>query len=478
MVTSNSTSLVSRTVRTPTSPTWGRWVAVAAFLALAVGVGTVYVVTTRPSSAHNPAVVSAPPRKPVLTALAGSAPVPSAAGVAAALAASMRDPALGGHVTGQVVDAETGQVLLDRDASRALPPASTVKLLTAAAALRTLGPTATLDTGVVRDGSTLYLIGGGDVTLRAAPAPAAASAYPPAADMTSLATQTASALGTSRTVRLCLDTSAWPPGPAQAPGWNSGYFSGGDIAHLSPLEVDEGSASVHHAARAPIARVADPTAAAGIAFAAALRRLGVTVTSTRCRASAPPSALGVASVSSPPVSALVQRMLTLSDNDLAESLGRAVARHEGQPANFAGEATAVSNELHSLGVDVTDLTLYDASGLSHLDRVSPHTLVQVVQLAAGNAHPELRVLLDGMPIAGLTGTLATRYRRGPSRAAAGVARAKTGTLAGVNTITGFVVDADARLLVFAFMTDRASGPAAAEAALDRLVARLATCGCR
>src|SRR6059058_99431 len=169
MVTSNSTSLVSRTVRTPTSPTWGRWVAVAAFLVLAVGVGTVYVVTTRPSSAHNPAVVSAPPRKPVLTALAGSAPVPSAAGVAAALAASMRDPALGGHVNGQVVDAETGQVLLDRDASRALTPASTVKLLTAAAALRTLGPTATLNTGVVRDGSTLYLIGGGDVTLRAAP---------------------------------------------------------------------------------------------------------------------------------------------------------------------------------------------------------------------------------------------------------------------------------------------------------------------
>ena len=74
--------------------------------------------------------------------------------------------------------------------------------------------------------------------------------------------------------------------------------------------------------------------------------------------------------------------------------------------------------------------------------------------------------------------MATRYRRGPSLAAAGVARAKTGTLAGVNTITGFVVDADARLLVFAFMTDRASGPAAAEAALDRLVARLATCDCR
>src|SRR3954471_293522 len=478
MVTSNSTWLVSRTVRTPTSPTWGRWVAAAAVLVLAVGVGSVYVVTTRPPSHHRgPALAVAPPRHPVLKALTATAPAPSATGVATALASALRDRSFGGHLTGEVVDGVTGTVLFDRGAAQPLPPASTVKVLTATAALATLGPAATLNTGVVRDGSTLYLIGGGDVTLRST-ATNTAPAYPPTADLASLAAQTASALGTTRSVRLCLDTSAWATTPAQAPGWNAGYFTAGDIAHLSPLEVDEGAASVRHPARAPITRVSDPTAAAGVAFAVALRRLGVTVTSTGCRASAPPSALGVASVSSPPVSALVQRMLTLSDNDLAESLGRAVARHEGQPTNFAGEATAVSNELHSLGVDVTDLTWYDASGLSHLDRVSPHTLVQVVQLAAGNAHPELRVLLDGMPVAGLTGTLATRYRRGPSLAAAGVARAKTGTLAGVNTITGFVVDADARLLVFAFMTDRASGPAAAEAALDRLVARLATCGCR
>ena len=412
----------------------------------------------------------------MLKTLSTSAAAPTAAGVAAALAAVVRDPAFGGHLSGEVVDGQTGQVLLDRDASQPLPPASTVKVLTAAAALETLGPAATLNTGVVRDGSTLYLIGGGDVTLRATPQPGVPT-YPSSADLTSLATQTVAGLGTTRSVKLCLDTSAWPIGPAQAPGWNAGYFTAGDIAHLSPLEVDEGAASSRHPARAPITRVADPAAAAGTAFATALRREGVTVTDTRCRANAPSSALGIASVSSAPVSALVQRMLTLSDNDLAESLGRAVARHEGQPATFSGEATAVTNELKSLGVDVTGLTLYDASGLSHLDRVSAHTLVQAVQLATAGGHPELRVMLDGMPVAGLTGTLATRFRRGPALAGAGVARAKTGTLAGVNTITGTVVDNDGRLLVFAFMTDRASGPDATEAALDRLVARLAACGC-
>src|SRR5947209_7555388 len=276
MVTSNSTSLVSRTVRTPTSPTWGRWVAAATILVLAVGVGTAYVVTTRPSSRHSPAVAAPRPRQPVLKALVASAPAPSGPGVSTALASAMRDSAFGGHLTGEVVDGETGQVLLDRDSSQALPPASTVKVLTAAAALETLGPAATLNTGVVRDGSTLYLIGGGDVTLHAMPAPGA-PAYPPTADLATLAKQTVGGLGATRNVKLCLDTSAWPPGPAMAPGWNVGYFTAGDIAHLSPLEVDEGAAAARHPARAPIVRVADPAAAAGEAFAAALRRDGVKV---------------------------------------------------------------------------------------------------------------------------------------------------------------------------------------------------------
>jgi serine-type D-Ala-D-Ala carboxypeptidase/endopeptidase (penicillin-binding protein 4) len=284
-------------------------------------------------------------------------------------------------------------------------------------------------------------------------------------------------LGSVHSVRLCLDTSAWAEGPVAAPGWNPGYFRAGDIAHLSPLEVDEGSATAHHRPRAPIPRVADPAAQAGQAFAAALRRDGVRVLGTLCRAAAPSSALGIARVSSAPVASLVQRMLTLSDNDLAEALGRAVAIRSGGTADFAGAAAAVTGAVRSLGVDHTGLVLYDASGLSRLDRVSARTLVQLVQLAVGPGHDALRSLAEGLPVAGLTGTLADRYRRGPAAAAAGVVRAKTGTLAGVNTITGYLVDADGRLLVFAFLTDRAVGPDATEAALDRLVARLAGCGC-
>jgi D-alanyl-D-alanine carboxypeptidase/D-alanyl-D-alanine-endopeptidase (penicillin-binding protein 4) len=190
---------------------------------------------------------------------------------------------------------------------------------------------------------------------------------------------------------------------------------------------------------------------------------------------APAAATVVATVDSPPMTALVARMLTSSDNDLAEAIGRAVAIASGRPASFAGEAAALTAGLDRLGVPAEGLRLVDASGLSRLDRVSAVTLAQALQAAV--RVPALRTLLDGVPIAAATGTLAERFRAKTTRAGAGVVRAKTGTLAGVNGLAGTVVDADGRLLVFAFFTDRAASPARAEAALDRLAAILAGCGC-
>src|SRR5207248_11564755 len=121
-------------------------------------------------------------------------------------------------------------------------------------------------------------------------------------------------------------------------------------------------------------------------FASALAHLGVRVTGRPCRQLAPVTAVGVASVESPPVAALVQRMLVASDNDLAEALGRTVAVATGQPATFAGAATAVMARIRALGLDLAGVRLYDASGLSRLDRVTPQLLVQLLFAVAGPVH--------------------------------------------------------------------------------------------
>ncbi|MDQ1683266.1 MAG: hypothetical protein QOC82_3 [Frankiaceae bacterium] len=446
-----------------------RWVAVVAVLVVAAAGGTAYVVTRPAATTHR----AAPAPHPVVRAAALTAVAPdgassaTASGVAAALGRPAADPAFGGSLTGMVVNAATGDVLLDRDGGTPMIPASTVKLLTAAVALTALGPTATLRTDVLQSGTTLYLRGGGDVTLTGQRV--GASAYPRPATIAALAAATAQHVRTA--TALCADVSAWT-GPASAPGWNAGYFTGGDIEVPTALEADEGRLSPTNHARAP-----HPARTALAVFAAALKKAGVAVRQAGCVQPAPAAAAAtVASVNSPPISALVHRMLTDSDNDLAEALGRAVATAAGRPASFAGEAAALISGLDRLGLTTEGLRLVDASGLSRLDRVSAATLVAVLRAAA--SQPALRGLLDGVPVAAATGTLAKRYRSAPARLGAGVVRAKTGTLSGVNSLAGTVVDADGRLLLFAFFTDRAIGPSRAEAALDRLAAVLAGCGCR
>jgi D-alanyl-D-alanine carboxypeptidase/D-alanyl-D-alanine-endopeptidase (penicillin-binding protein 4) len=130
-----------------------------------------------------------------------------------------------------------------------------------------------------------------------------------------------------------------------------------------------------------------------------------------------------------------------------------------------------------LGVPRTLVSLRDASGLSHRDAVAPAALVGVIRAAISPRYPQLRAIAEGLPVAGLTGTLADRYRTKRDRGAAGVTRAKTGSLTGVDTLAGIVVDTSGRLLVFALQASHAPDPQHTEAALDRIVARLAGCGC-
>jgi D-alanyl-D-alanine carboxypeptidase/D-alanyl-D-alanine-endopeptidase (penicillin-binding protein 4) len=109
------------------------------------------------------------PDAAVLAGLDTQARQPSRAGLAGVVNPLLADGGLGGRVTASIVDVATGQSLFELAASEPATPASTAKLLTAAAVLHSRGPTYQIPTRVVAGAAPgeVVLIGGGDPTLAA-----------------------------------------------------------------------------------------------------------------------------------------------------------------------------------------------------------------------------------------------------------------------------------------------------------------------
>jgi D-alanyl-D-alanine carboxypeptidase/D-alanyl-D-alanine-endopeptidase (penicillin-binding protein 4) len=390
------------------------------------------------------------------------------AAVAKALASAVKDPALGPHLSGDVLDATTGDVLYAAQPTTPVPPASTAKLLTAAAVLLTRGPSYRIPTTVVTDGAgTVAIVGNGDPTLTGA-APGSDGAYADAARLSDLAAQLTKA--DVAVNRIVVDDSAFVGLPA-SPAWAQSDIPSDYAAPITAVMADGGRDTPTSTIRS-----LTPDLAAGSRLAALLGHPGLPV----ARGTAPVGARTVATVASPPISTLVAQMLQPSDNVIAECLARQVALAAGAPASFTGAAGAIRSTLTKAAAD-PGAGLVDGSGLAASDRVSTAALTAVLRLASAPEHAELHALGAGLPVAGWTGTLANRYLAGSAAPAAGLVRAKTGTLTGVSALAGYVHDAGGRLLAFAFVVDRVpggdAGTGAAETALDHIAAVLSACGC-
>jgi D-alanyl-D-alanine carboxypeptidase/D-alanyl-D-alanine-endopeptidase (penicillin-binding protein 4) len=383
----------------------------------------------------------------------------------------LRDPDLGRHVLAVVAPLGGGAASYTLGSGLAMP-ASTTKIVTSAAALYALGPDHVFETTVVRDGrGRVVLVGGGDPLLASTPDDED-TAYPPRADVVTLAQRTAKSLKSKgiRSVRLGYDAGLFT-GPAVNPNWRADYIPDAVVSPTSALWVDEGRPA------SGFGRVADPAAAAADTFAAALARAGIKVLGAPEEATAPDTE-PIATVTSAPVAEIVERILTVSDNEAAEVL----LRHVGIAAEGAGSIEAgrrgVRRILDSQGISLRSSELYDGSGLSRESRLDPRVLVDVLRLALDPTHPELRAVITGLPVAGFTGSLTDRMDQGPP-AGRGRVRAKTGTLTGVTSLAGIAADVDGNTMVFVLMADRVrkNKDLLARVAMDNAAASLGACHC-
>ena len=441
------------------------WLPVLLVLAILAAGGTTYWLDRDDApGADTPAAVP-PPAGIELPTLQTPAVVAEAATGSAtpgrvrrALEPLLEDADLGPHVLATVAGLD-GTLLYSGGTGEAVP-ASTLKLLTATAALETLGPDHRFATTVVSAGARqVVLVGGGDPLLDAH-------------DIKALARQAAARLPAAARVRVGYDTSLFS-GPDVSPRWPATYISEGVVSPIQALWVDEGRAANGYS------RVADPATVAADLFASALAMAGVTVVGRATRGPAPAGATELARLESDPLDRIVEHTLETSDNEAAEVLARQVGLAATGIGSFQAGTAAALDVLDDLGVPVDDARLLDGSGLSRDDRIDPDTITGVLEVASSDEHPELRAVVTGLPVAGFTGSLTGRFVDAGDRLGRGLVRAKTGTLTGVSSLAGIVVDRTGTPMVFALMADRIDvvDTLGARAALDAATSALAACRC-
>ncbi len=181
----------------------------------------------------------------------------------------------------------------------------------------------------------------------------------------------------------------------------------------------------------------------------------------------------IASIHSPPLSKIIEFTLLYSDNALADRLSRLAAHTLGFATDAIGLQAAFAKTLNDLGISPKGLHIYDGNGLSHQTRVTVRQVADL--LLAIRANPKYEVILEGLPIAGETGTLKNRFINDAPKAV-GLVHAKTGWINTTVSLAGFV-SVGAKEYVFAIVANHIhnleSARQAARVTIDQMLGTIA-----
>lgn len=460
-----------------------------------------------------------------LAVLCSSAFPARADGLGDALDRILSIPALKGGMVGAVVQrVGDGEVLYAREADTRLMPASNRKLFTSAAALEVLGDGFIFKTDVLATArpdaeGTLR----GDVCLRGV----GDSLLSPD-DMDEMAKEVAGTGVRRIEGRIIGDGSVFGGGP-YGEGWSWDDLPYYYAAQVAGLEVSRGVLAVHVTAGAAVGapvRVAvdqptaylplvntattgdkgaandcdisrptghnllvvtgtvplggkadglvtveDPAHYAATVFKETLGRRGVTVTGPALNGTRPDAAtVLLGSHTSVPLTAYIARMNKPSDNLLAESLVRVLGAVKGKAGTYRAGHAVETAFFRSLGLDTGAIDLVDGSGLSRFDLVTPRAVAGLLRAMHGKT--DWRAYYDSLPIAGVDGSLRNRMK---GTRAAGNVHAKTGSLGGVSSLSGYVTGVGGAVYVFSLIMNNFPGSDAdTHAAQDKFAVTLAS----
>lgn len=179
----------------------------------------------------------------------------------------------------------------------------------------------------------------------------------------------------------------------------------------------------------------------------ALTRSGITHQSDFAYGHQPAEATQLATVCHT-IDQVLLPMMKESNNLCAEALFMRLAARCGKPYAGLKEATSEINSVYAeAGVDAKAYEIADGSGLSLYNYTTPHCIVALLRMAWQT--PQLRRhLVPSLPVAATDGTLRKRMK---GTLADGNVKAKTGTVTGVSTLSGYATAPNGHTLCFAIL---------------------------
>lgn len=401
-----------------------------------------------------------------------------------------------------ITSQDTQKILYIRNAEKYFVPASNTKLLTTAAALQVLGADFQIRTSIYQDGEGIFrLLGRGDPSLGDT-------------QLKNLAQQLRKK-GINQIKQLIVDDSYFQ-GETVHPSWmwedlqyyygapvNSLIVNGnsttfrlfpqtvGEQLHIrwdkpseayywkiknhtvttekekpgfvkvardlkGPILKIEGQLAVNDKPKITVIAVFDPIQHFTRHLLLSLLRSGVSVNQVFTGSNSKNN-LEVAAVKSPTLSKLIAETNTSSNNLFAEALLKTLGSQskDKQSKDNNRQDTAklglkvLQKTLQKLGVTPQSYKIVDGSGLSRKNLISPEALVQTLQ--GMTQSPQFKVFHASLPIAGVSGTLTRRFKDTP---AMGIVQAKTGTLSGVVTLSGYVKPPHYSPIIFSIMANQ------------------------
>jgi PBP4 family serine-type D-alanyl-D-alanine carboxypeptidase len=172
---------------------------------------------------------------------------------------------------------------------------------------------------------------------------------------------------------------------------------------------------------------------------------------------------------SPPLSEILRPLLKVSQNLYAETLVRALGLAAHKSGSFEDGRQVVQGVLRRMAIEQGTYSYADGSGLSRLNLVSADLIVRLLKFM--HRHRHFEHFLEALPVAGVDGTLEERMKG--TRAEKNV-RAKTGSIAHVRALAGYVRTAEGEWLAFAmiannFLVSTRAAEYVQDAALERLM---------